>query len=100
MLSPAIYCVLLEAWHKSGCITHLKYLSATAMEVYSVDSQPHRCLTHKHTVVYHTAYGCWYCNCQWGIQRGLPCCHLMKVVTKMGGDLMYYISSRWMPNRG
>ena len=52
--------------------------------------------TYLYTLKYNGGDNCWKCNCKLIYFSGLPCCHLMKVITKCGGLISYYVDRRWL----
>ena len=43
-------------------------------------------------------YDCWQCECNYLCVVGIPCSHLIAVLTdpEINGQLIYYINSRWI----
>lgn len=46
----------------------------------------------KYSARYFPEDECWRCSCQWVYWTGVPCCHIIKMVLRQGGELRYYVN--------
>lgn len=83
-----------------AAVKHIKIIGMSRDGLYyEVAFKPQRVVAHKtyiYTLKYDIESECWRCNCGFIYQSGIPCAHIIKMIRKFRGSIVYYINKRWM----